>query len=76
MHHHTIVHRNARKKTDSLDFSDISQVFLCLLDEALQKICKKLKFHGDFMRIEMEELDYFEKTAKRARLATIFSYLE
>ena len=30
-----------------------------LLDEALQKICKKLKFHDDFMRIEME-LDYFE----------------
>ena len=54
-----------------LDFSDMSQVFLCLLDEVIQKICKKLKFHNDFLK-----LNYFEKTVRRAKLAAIFSYLE
>ena len=48
---------------------------ICQLNEMLQKICKKLKFQNGFLRAELE-LNHFEKTARRARLAAIFSYLE
>ena len=48
-------------------------VLLRLLDLGnTYRMCKKLQFYIGFLRMEME-LNYFEKTARRTRLAAIFS---